>query len=119
MMNFDSDKEKKLDAFLKKYNPIPPGAKPNEYQRILQAVENSHQVSWWQNMTESFRLSLKWLLPVGAAAILTFVFWPPPSSKYDPEVEQALSLMMGPLPSEMGGGIEENWIDLAEMVSTL
>lgn len=118
-MNFDSDKEKKLDAFLKKYNPIPPDAKPGEYRNILQAVENNQNSSWWKSVSENFRLSLKWLVPVGAAAILTFVFWPGPSSKYDPEVEQALSMIMGPPPSAMNGGMEEDWIDLAEMVSTL
>lgn len=116
-MNMDSDKEKKLDSFLKKYNPIPPDAKPGEYQRILRAVEEGSSSSLWKKMGEFFWPSLKWLVPVGAVAVLTFVFWTPPSIKYDPEVNEALAMIMGPLPSAMNGGIEEDWLNLAETVS--
>lgn len=115
-MSFDSDKEKKLEAFLKKNNPIPPDAKLGEYQRILRALENNKS-SWWKNISEFFWPSLKWLVPVGTAAILTFIFWTAPFSKYDPEVEQALAMMMGPYPSEINGDLEEDWLSLAEMVS--
>lgn len=107
-MNFDSDQEKKLDAFLKKYNPAPPHAKPGEYQRILRTLEEGNK-SFWP--------SLKWLVPVGAMAILTFVFWTPPTSKYDPEVNEALAMIVGPLPSAMNEGIEGDWLALAETVS--